>query len=345
MVNNAPLFSNAPLFGTVLYYDANTGLCNQLFALVGKLCYTVERHGGVVFVASFLTQIWEPDTVPFRAVVDVAATNAALKREEFHVRVADYNSYTLHVTRIEQNGHDVMPVNSVTDTRAFDMKASAFQSASPCSVTFTVDDTTFTYTEPLPQSNGIVIAPSRAFFGIEYHTTTNLFFDLMNCIHFHPDLLTPLRHLHCQHDVQVMHLRTEADAIAHWGLKSKLGLPQFKTALENAYIRALQQMGDKRVPLIVLTGDSESRVIQHARQVGYQVVLPPKISTKRELAALGDLCVSALCERATLFIGLADSTFSFLVHVRLSRCGVKTKQRCYFIKAAALHQPQIYVFS
>jgi hypothetical protein len=336
-------YSQMVLYGTLLYYEAMTGLCNQLFALFFKLCHVHAAGGGVVFVGSLMTQVRESHSQPIRTILDLKATNARTKT--MGVILADYQSYTLRVTHINQGDKAVMPVNTHGDARNFIMAPDAFHDESPCNVTFEVDGFPVTTTVSKPRTTGIVLAPNRLLFNIKPFPKDATFVSFVKALVFHPSIVSPPLHYMHAHvrdtPVQLMHLRTEPDAIAHWCLPVRMAPDEFKRAVEDAYIKALVTHGNPALPLLILSGDVHNRVIEYATSQGYRVILPPKFSPRRELAALGDMVCADACRRIALVIGIEESSFSIVLLMRIARNVAACKGVSYTISMEKLDAPVI----
>lgn len=334
---------DAPLYGTILYCEESAGLCNQLLCIVGKLYRLHQRQrNGVLFVGSFLTEIFKTSRVPIGTIVDIQATNTELRAGDYPLRIADYSNYTLTVVSIVQDGQSVPLQNTRGDDRNFIMDASCFASASPCTVKFAIDNYEYTYTEREPQQNGVKVAPSHAQFNIEHCDKDELYFSLVRKLVLHPSVMSFGSQIAPKGKVQIMHLRTESDAIAHWCLQAFMTASQFKRALDKAYIDALRRYGNPGIPLLVLSNDRESPVLDFAREQGYKIIIPFKYSCDRELAALGDMSVAEQCSGVVMYLAALESSFSFLLLGRVSENGLRNNYVVYMVQMKELDTPVIY---
>ena len=323
-----------------MFYEATAGLCNQLFSLLFKLCHAESSGGGVVFIGSFMTQIRESHTQPLRTILNVDATNARFRDAGKHVVVADFHSYSLRVLHVVKNGHQVLPQNTHGDARNFIMALPDTDTASTSTVTFEVDGHKITYTN---EGSTITLAPNRALFNIQPYPKNELFCEFAKLLVFHETIVAPPTRFmrSVQSPVQLMHLRTETDAIAHWSVQTGLSPPNFKHGVEDAYLKALDQYGTPSLPLVVLTGDADSRVLHEARAQGYHIILPPKFSGRRELAALGDLVCAETCTGVAFNVGVVESSFSVLLSVRVAPHLLAVKGVSYTIQMLNLDKPLI----
>ena len=114
---------------------------------------------------------------------------------------------------------------------------------------------------------------------------------------------SPSRRMH------VIHLRLEDDAVAHLSKNRRgMGIDAVKEIIENTYISNIKKHINKEDVVVVLTGQTNNKVMTYLRREKYNVKLPPKLSSFREINALGDMIVGKMCNG--VFVGSGWSTFS-----------------------------------
>jgi len=123
--------------------------------------------------------------------------------------------------------------------------------------------------------------------------------------------------------LNVLHLRTEPDALEHWSGRNDMSIDEFQARLLKTYHRLIVQYFSKTDLILVLTYDVENNVtLDFLRHEGYRVCWQEKKKKQgREINALYDLLAGEQCNGC--FIGnfntklLRGSTFSYLLLTRM----------------------------
>jgi len=138
---------------------------------------------------------------------------------------------------------------------------------------------------------------------------------LLHTLHFAPSLvLSSMKWVNNVLDraslriPSVIHLRLEEDSVEFLAKNRKTSLSRVKRIMEEVYISHIREHLNKQEPVLVLTGDTNNKVMEYLQREKYMVHLPPKLSSFREVNAAKDMIVGRACGR--VFIGSKWSTFS-----------------------------------
>lgn len=122
--------------------------------------------------------------------------------------------------------------------------------------------------------------------------------------------------------VNVLHLRDEEDAIVFWSRINNMTLSEFSNNLAGKYCENIDTYFSVEIPIIVLTNNLKSPVLDYLKQRGYRYYTSEKIYPERELNAIVDLLNAQQCNN--VFLGnfnlnsFTGSSFSYLIAKSLS---------------------------
>lgn len=114
-----------------------------------------------------------------------------------------------------------------------------------------------------------------------------------------------------------IHIRTEEDALNHWSKQNRMNIDQFKTSLEELYIKKIEAYFTKSIPILLVTSDINSPIIDFLKAEGYTYYFTDKELKGREVNAIVDLIIGS--QTTNHFIGnynnelLRGSSFSYLI--------------------------------
>jgi hypothetical protein len=123
--------------------------------------------------------------------------------------------------------------------------------------------------------------------------------------------------------INVFHLRLEDDAIKAWGQEVGMrDLAQYKKALEDKYINIIKQFVENGSLTIFLASDYDNGVIKYMRDNGYNYVTTPKLEQARDVSAIVDMHIGAVC--TGICVGVWESSYSYTLFDRVKdKTGVK----------------------
>ncbi len=142
--------------------------------------------------------------------------------------------------------------------------------------------------------------------------------DILNHIFFTPELVSvPMKFLNTMlhggghNTINVIHLRLESDAIAHWGAVNNMSAKTFHDAVVDRYIDLIKTSMPKNQPILLLSGNIDNEVTAFMKENNYTYHVLTKQSKYREVNAIMDMILGKMC--SGVFIGAAGSTFSHLI--------------------------------
>jgi hypothetical protein len=153
--------------------------------------------------------------------------------------------------------------------------------------------------------------------------------DIVKSIHFNTRLETYVNTIvravdtKTSNKVNVVHLRMEDDACAHWGQVNGMAPHDFSRVLAQHYIDLIKRYIKDDETTIVLTGNIRNPVIEFLKLKNYRYFVCKKISIFREMNAIVDLCAGKTCNN--VFIGAGGSTFTQTLCVYLNNTNVICK--------------------
>lgn len=299
-----------------LHPKPSAGFCNQMYTLATSVRAAEETGVPFLFVSSFLLEIDTDLTRPIRHILDLPATNAQLRQAGFSVSLVDPDEYDLVIERIGT----VLPE---PHRGALALPPTAFAAdTESVTVHLRIDGIDAQYVVKQPHVTGVLLDPfSSLSYTARYDAKKDLVFaTLLRSLVFQ-DTLTKLAvdwaRATLPGQVQIIHLRLEADAVAHWSKEASLTEPDFKRQVENGYIRLIQTHVRKRLPVLVLSGDYNNRVMTFMHSAGYEVFTPPKYAPERELAALADMASATAVGEPVFLLCAFESSYSLTLQSRL----------------------------
>lgn len=108
--------------------------------------------------------------------------------------------------------------------------------------------------------------------------------------------------------INLIHMRTEEDAIKHWSQMNGMSNREFEKVLSNSYINLIKKHINKDTPTIIVSGTKNNSVLNFLQLNGYRYFLCKKTSPYREVNAIFDLHLAKSCNN--IFIGAGGSTFT-----------------------------------
>ena len=118
--------------------------------------------------------------------------------------------------------------------------------------------------------------------------------------------------------INIIHLRVEDDAIAHWSKMNNMTELGFKSVIEKKYIELFKKYIDKTDFTVILTNSKKNGVFDFLEIEEYSYVTLNKLYEDRELNAIIEiLTASKICNNKFIgnfnFTNLMGSTFSYFI--------------------------------
>lgn len=305
-----------PWIGVQLHPKRTSGFCNQMYTLATSARVAHEARVPFLFVSSFLLEIETDLTRPISRILNLEATNAELRRNKFNVSLVDASNYTLVI-------HSVGNVLPEPVTGALTLPPNAFAAdTGEVEIKLSIDGIAATWSVKKPHLSGVHLDPfSSLSYVARYDDKKDLVFaELLRSLVFQSDLVSPAvswTAATLPPEVQVIHVRLEADAVKHWSKEAGQTEAEFKHRVENGYIRLIQLHVRKLLPVLVISGEYNNRVMTFLHDTGYNVFTPPKYAPERELAALADMAAASAIRSPMLFLCAFESSFSLTLQSRM----------------------------
>ena len=126
-------------------------------------------------------------------------------------------------------------------------------------------------------------------------------------------------------NINVIHVRLEDDALAHWGNINKIPPQEFHNRLTKKYIDLIEKHIRKDEVTFVLCNNENNAVTQYLKTNSYRNYMLPKYHPFRECNAIVDMVTGKMCNNVLIYSG--GSTFSHL----LSRYHERSKVQRYSV--------------
>ena len=338
-------------------YKTSTGLCNQLFSLVSAMIIAIKQNKEIIIVDQFLNDYEKHNFSNISDIIDISKWNIFLEKN-YNIRMVDKNKVTVKINNVKYGAQ-----GKYIDIS--DKVIGKFCSANTIFIDKNVDINILAGEDPLPfVKKEVIINYSVNDRGVEeafeeeytflkeaiqfdlskeefvyvFHWINtldkSLFNILLKSIPFTDtfailsQIFIDNKNIDLNQKINVLHLRIEDDAIAHWSVQNRMESKKFQKALELKYIYLIQKHIKKNDINIILSYSTENGVLDYLKQNGYTCHFTDKImGAGREINALIDLHIGGFCNN--IFIGnfnisgLNGSSLSYYLLNKLSDKKVK----------------------
>lgn len=339
-------------------YKTSTGLCNQLFSLVSAMIIAIKQNKEIIIVDQFLNDYEKQNFSNISDIVDLSKWNIFLEKN-YNIRMVDKNKVTVKVNNVKYGAQgkylDISDKiigqffrnNTIFIDKTIDINLLAGEDPLPfvkkeIIINYSVNDHGVEEAfeeEYTCLKQAIQFDLSKEEFVYVFHWINtldkSLFNILLKSIPF-TDTFTTLsqifidnKNIDLNQKINVLHLRIEDDAIAHWSVKNRMDSRNFQKILELKYIYLIQKHIKKNDINIILSYSTENGVLDYLKQNGYTCHFTDKImGAGREINALIDLHIGGFCNNIFLgnfnISGLNGSSLSYYLLNKL--CDKKVKQ-------------------
>ena len=330
---------------SLIEQSKDTGLCNQLMALISGISAGIEEKKTIVIVDDFNPQIQSLGpmaTVAAKTVFDFDAMNILLSK------------YSIQLIDKHDVSYSILSIHYGTDDIRYDITEEINHLFLTGSILYipALTDLNSLKGDPVPniekhlylkyliaghifedtfrENNGLQTAIvcnigsmpfTYQFPWIKPHNH-QMFDEFTKYIQFNPsflqltdDFLSTIQN--APTDLNVIHVRNEEDGIQWWSKQNGMSPDAYKEALESKYISLITTHIPKDKPLIILTYDTESSVLRYLKENKYNYYTTPKTLGGREQNAIVDLLIGSRARN--VFIGnfntdkLRGSSFSYTI--------------------------------
>jgi len=337
--------------------NRNSGLCNQLYNLVGAIEFCIKTNINFIVIDDFLKQIDSDQYCPISQIIDLKKFNLYLSK--YKVILFDKNDINIKITSLkiiisesnpkESNQHQNKTINLDSLLSSF-LSDSIFNIPNKSSfvskiienvkspddfnnliISYKINDynvnhvlelnkgiTKEDFTLELNKDNYKFVESPILYFG--HSLNPKLFSDIFKNITIQEYFNSSFFPENV--NLNVIHLRLEQDAIEHISKIEGKQESEKKKELEKKYIEMIEKYigssDQERENVLVLTDDYNNAVVDFlSSNPKYNPILFDKKYKFRELNAIRDLLLSEKCNRC--FIGVMESSFSYSIMFRISK--------------------------
>jgi len=321
------------------------GLTNQIFTLVNGIINAYKNDKNIIIVGEFSVDYSTESLVPISTIFNINKINAFLK-EKYGILIFDKTNIEFNVLSVKygKSKEDALDITEYVSENLSGDNVLLFSKSinintviceDPCEgerksvfLDYSINNIEFQYVQPECYdylTDDITFHLSDAKFIDIYNIWIDaldrtMFDDILQNIHYHSDLLDIandfIKTINLNNHINVIHLRLEPDAIAHWSQINKIDKPTYKYKIENKYVSIIDRYINKNDCTIVLSYSKSNRVLDFMNQNGYNYFIPERqYGIGREKNAIIDLLISNLCNNILLgnfnLENLNGSSFSY----------------------------------
>jgi hypothetical protein len=311
-----------------------TGFTNQMIFLASAILSAKSHRSNVVVVQAFLDTIHTSNYSPISQILNLEETNAFLK-ERYNVILADQFNLVFELVSVFYgipssffDVTDFILAKCLRNNRLVIPKELDFNCirGDPCVETpksilirYKVNGHMFSLNVLSENRKGIIVlntgGPSQLPKKYPLDISFPEFDPILKSLVFSPQMVENANRVISRMDsarkINVLHLRMEPDAIAHWSKQNHTSQSTFQLSLQKKYIDLIQKHMSPEDQLIVLSASFSNGVIDFLEKNHYQYRFVDKFFQGREKNAIVDLLVSRICNN--VYLGNGGSTFSMYV--------------------------------
>lgn len=322
-----------------MYYasigNRGAGFTNQIFALITSIIKAHNQGEKVIVVDGFLDDIHKTTYTPITDIFNMSSLNLFLKNYDMIIIDRHHVQFEIVSVQYGTGSHYV----DITD---FFKKHDPYTLIPPfntiqgdpcpgivkqCILTYNINGHVIEEIYQEHRNKDVRLhfkGPYVFTFGWINSLDEKMFTHMLKNITYHPNFIVKAESICSQitsKHVNVLHLRVEEDAIAHWSKQNNMASNEFKTYVEDKYIRLCKTYLSNMDETIVVSASSSNRVIDFLHQNQYSYRLTHKFFKEREKNAIVDLLVASRCNHT--FIGNFNvknsngSSFSYYIGTQL----------------------------
>lgn len=325
-----------------MYYASighyGTGFTNQIFSLITHIILAYKRNEKVIVVDGFLDDIHQTTYTPLADIFNLPQLNLFLKKTyniliidkdkiHFEILSAYYgtaDTYLDITDFFKQYTHALVipkhyPFNSIQGDPCPGI-------VKQCTLTYRIHGYVVEEIYPENMLHDIRMdkkGPYTYTFGWMNSLNETMFTDILQHITYHEEFIVKANINVIHSKINVIHLRVEDDAIAHWSKQNHMTPHDFKTYVEDKYIHLIKTYLSKDEETILLSSSLSNRVIDFLKEHEYPYTCTHKYFKEREKNAIVDLLVATRCNH--IFIGNFNvatrngSSFSYYIGKQLQK--------------------------
>lgn len=334
----------------------DSGLCNQLYALVTSICYCIDNEINILFIDKFYKSI---NTNNYCVISDILNLNSInLYLSKYSIFLVDSKNFLFNIESAniidnnssKDNQYDITNeiknylkdniLNIPYDTY-FDIP---FNSDNiHLEIKYFINNGFFEE-KYIIKNNTLITDIIYDFNNLTYNIHSvcgnkhKYFWDILVNIEFTDKLVNIAKNIKNQiinknnqlnnKKINCIHLRLENDFIEHLSNQFFKNKDKVKCIFENEYIKTIKNHIEKNEETIVLTSDLDNNVIKYLIENNYNFLTIPKLYDDREINAVIDLEVGTICNNILIIV--YESSFSYSLWHRVIKNDKKIKL-CHLI--------------
>lgn len=315
-----------------------SGLCNQINSLVAAIykCIVQNKNNTInnlIIVNDFSPDYKSPDRLSSNLIFDIESLNDYL--QQYNICVIDKNDIHMNIDSVKYGTEDIFidltdvvkdkfyrdnilkidrnfPINELKGDPVPNVKKTL-------KIRYSLNNLKFNFTQTFQEGEFVYIDYSNV--NHKRWVATNTIFtelqenreiveEIVSNIQFHKTYVDYsegfMQSLNIPLDakVNVLHVRTEEDAVEFWGrINGFDDLNEFRNVLEDKYIQTIEKYIDDDSYNIVLSANTNNRVIDHlqSKTNGRCIFTDKSRYNGREVNAMIDMIIAQNCNN--IFIG------------------------------------------
>ncbi len=314
-----------------------SGLCNQIYAIVGSILRSQTEGKKIVIIDNFLLEIGTNQYAPISTILDLEKTNQYVLQKH-DVYLVDRNDIPFeflsaklgdeNVTQQFQQLYVQKEKYKIHFPKNTDFsQLNPFNPSSTLTIQYRIGKIYFENVLHPNYSYDFdldLLSKNKMIYQGKWRTNDNatIFNDILYHMIFHPSLQKKADEIFQQiyktyktNKIHVAHLRIEEDAVQHWAKDNHIYPNIYRSLLYRKYIDMISKEVPPNEPLLLLCYDTQNPVIDFLQQHKFNFfILQKNKEYGREINGIIDILVSQKCNGK--FFGVSASTFSQTVFVR-----------------------------
>lgn len=303
-----------------------SGFTNQIFALVNSIMNAIQRGNNIIVLDSFQRDYIDCNNkIPCKNIFNLDETNKYLKKYDITLICKTDFNYNLNAV-LYGVGENIIDLTDYVSTIIFpggynEIGGDPFTGViKELFINYTINDIEYSdiYHEYYPYNIWVKGIPDYEYTFKWFNKESKPIFDeIMKNIKYNQTIdnysFIPV---YSNTKINVIHLRLENDAIKHWSNQNNVEENDFKTYLENNYIKLVKEYIDPTFKTIIV-GDKNNKVVDFLKNNNYDYIYYDLNFNGREINAIYDLIQSSQCNQTFIsnfnYDNLNGSTFSYYI--------------------------------
>lgn len=329
--------------------NLDSGLCNQLYSLIGYICYCINNNINILFIDKFYKSVQTNYYCDISNILNINFINKYLSK--YNIFLVDSKNFIFNIDCVSLFNKNNIKIHDITNeiTNQF-LQNNNFSIYSDTPLNFIINNDEYFLKIKYKINDGFfeemyTIKNKKLTTNILYNFNelfyniypvigykSDIFWDILKNIEFIEEFTNTANFIktNINHDeilkINCIHLRIENDFISHYSKAFSVNENIIKNAIEYQFIKMIKEKINKNELTIVLTGDLNNNVIDYLINNNYLFRTIPKLYNHRELNAIIDLEVGLMCNNTLIIV--FESSFSYTLMNKIKH-DVKKYQLSY----------------